>query len=145
MRKLMLLLLMFASLMLSACSLLEKANSSLEYVNQATEHINNLSDFAEQAPRMIQDASLNSEAKQELENRLNSLKKDIEHFNLTKAPSVAKDIHQQLVEKNKLLLQEINQVVDNGHLSLDKIQNSQLLNTINDVTSLINRINSLGL
>lgn len=145
MRKLMLLILMFSSLLLSACSLAEKANSTLEYVNHAKDHINNLSDFAEQAPGMIQDAALNPEAKQQLENRLNGLKTDIEQFNLTDAPSVAKDIHQQLVDKNKVLLQDLNQVVDNGHLSLDKIQNSQFLTTINNITGLINRINSLGL
>lgn len=145
MRKMMLLILMLSSVMLSACSLAEKANSTIEYVNDAKDHINNLSRFAEQAPGMIQDAALNPEAKQQLENRLNGLKKDIEQFNLTEAPSVAKDIHQQLVDKNKVLLQDINQVVDNGHLSLDKIQNSQFLTTINNITGLINRINSLGL
>ena len=37
MKKLMLLLLILATMMLSACSLLERANNSLDYVNQATE------------------------------------------------------------------------------------------------------------
>ncbi|MBD0379902.1 DUF6376 family protein [Paenibacillus sedimenti] len=145
MRKLMLILLMLSTLMLSACSILEKANNSLEYVNQATEHINRLSTFAEQAPQMIKDAATNPEAKQKLENQLNDFKKEIEQFNLINAPSIAKDIHQQLVDKNKVLLQEINKVVENGHLALDKLQNSQIITTINDITSLINRINNLGL
>lgn len=131
-------------MMLSACSLLEGANNSLDYVNQATQHINKLSRFAEQAPQMIKDAALNPETKQELENQLNGLKKEIEQFNLKSVPSFAKDIHQQLVDKNEVLLQEINNVVENGHLALDKLQNSQILTTINDITSLINRIKNLG-
>ncbi|NOU94019.1 hypothetical protein GC093_12430 [Paenibacillus sp. LMG 31456] len=145
MRKLTLLFLILSSLILSACSLIEKATNSLEYVNQSTEHINKLSSFAEKAPQMIKDAASNPEAKQELENLIKGLKKDIEQFNLINAPSIAKDIHQQLIDKNKVLLQEINKVVDNGHLALDKLQNSQILTTINDITSLIDRIKNLGL
>ncbi|MCR8635082.1 DUF6376 family protein [Paenibacillus radicis (ex Xue et al. 2023)] len=145
MRKWMLLFLIISSTMLSACSLIEGASNSLDYVNQATEHINKLSKFAEQAPQMIKDAALNPEAKQELEKQLNRIKKELEQFNLINAPSIAKDIHQQLVDKNKVLLQEINKAVENGHLTLDKLQNSQIITTINDITSLLNRIKDLGL
>ena len=49
-----------------------------------------------------------------------------------------------MVDKNEVLLDEINNVVENGHLALDKLQNSQILTTINDITSLINRIKNLG-
>lgn len=144
MKKWMLLLVILSTMMLSACSLLEGANNSIDYVNQATQHINKLSNFAEQAPQMMKDAALNPETKQELENQLNGLKKEIEQFNLKSVPSFAKDIHQQLVEKNEVLLKEINNVVENGHLALDKLQNSQILTTINDITGLINRITNLG-
>ncbi|MDQ0915154.1 DUF6376 family protein [Paenibacillus sp. V4I5] len=144
MKKWMFLLLILSTMMLSACSLLEGANNSIDYVNQATQHINKLSNFAEQAPQMMKDAALNPETKQELENQLNGLKKEIEQFNLKSVPSFAKDIHQQLVEKNEVLLKEINNVVENGHLALDKLQNSQILTTINDITGLINRITNLG-
>ncbi|MDF2651636.1 MAG: hypothetical protein K0Q73_7441 [Paenibacillus sp.] len=144
MKKWMFLLVILSTMMLSACSLLEGANNSIDYVNQATQHINKLSNFAEQAPQMMKDAALNPETKQELENQLNGLKKEIEQFNLKSVPSFAKDIHQQLVEKNEVLLKEINNVVENGHLALDKLQNSQILTTINDITGLINRITNLG-
>lgn len=144
MKKWMFLLVILSTMMLTACSLLEGANNSIDYVNQATQHINKLSNFAEQAPQMMKDAALNPETKQELENQLNGLKKEIEQFNLKSVPSFAKDIHQQLVEKNEVLLKEINNVVENGHLALDKLQNSQILTTINDITGLINRITNLG-
>ncbi|CAN7522505.1 DUF6376 family protein [Paenibacillus sp. LjRoot153] len=144
MRKLMLLILVLSTLQLSACTLFEKVNSSFDYANQATEHINKLSDFAERAPQMIKDAALNPESKQELENQLIGIKKDIEQFNLKSVPTIAKDIHQQVVDKNKVLLDEINKVVVNGHLALDKLQNSQLITTISDITILLNRIKNLG-
>jgi hypothetical protein len=145
MKKWPLFILMLSFMLLSACSLIEKATNSLDYVNQATEHINNLSNFAEKAPQMIKDAATNPETKQELENRLTALKKEIEQFNLLHAPSLAKDIHQQLVDKNQIILQEINNVVENGHLALDKLQNSKILTTINEIAGLIDRIKSLGL
>ncbi|MNR07980.1 hypothetical protein D3C85_1241140 [compost metagenome] len=144
MKKWMLLIMILSTMLLSGCSLFEKANSSIDYLNQATEHINTLSTFAEQAPQMIKDAAQNPATKQELENRLNVLKTEIEQFNLSSVPSIAKDIHQQLVEENKILLEEINKVLVNGHLALDTLQNSQIFTTISDITGLINRIKNLG-
>ncbi|NOV02165.1 hypothetical protein GC097_19335 [Paenibacillus sp. LMG 31457] len=73
-----------------------------------------------------------------------TLQTQIEQFNLQSVPAFAKDFHQQLVDKNKILLDEINQVVENGHLALDKLQNSQILATINGISGLINRISNLG-
>ncbi|CAN7660309.1 DUF6376 family protein [Paenibacillus sp. LjRoot56] len=145
MKKLMILLIVIlTTLQLSACTLIEKVNSSLDYANQATDHINKLSTFAQQAPQMMKDAALNPETKQALENQLIGIKKDIEQFNLKSVPTIAKDIHQQLVDKNKVLLDEINNVLVNGHLVLDKLQNSQILTTISDITIFINRIQNLG-
>ncbi|NQX58150.1 DUF6376 family protein [Paenibacillus qinlingensis] len=144
MRIRMLLFVVVSTLLLSACSLVEKVNSSLDYVNLATEHINKLSTFAQQAPQMMKDAALNPETKQALENQLIGIKNDIEQFNLKSVPTIAKDIHQQLVEKNKVLLDEINNVLVNGHLALDSLQNSQILTTISDITNFINRIQNLG-
>ncbi|NOU68974.1 hypothetical protein GC096_33685 [Paenibacillus sp. LMG 31461] len=143
MKKLMLLILVVSTLQLSACTFVEKVNSSVDYANQATEHINKLSTFAQQAPQMMKDAALNPETKQALENQLIGIKTDIEQFNLKSVPTIAKDIHQQLVDKNKVLLDEINNVLVNGHLALDKLQNSQILSTISDISIFINRIQNL--
>ncbi|WP_166244689.1 DUF6376 family protein [Paenibacillus turpanensis] len=145
MKKMMILLLILSSMSLSACSFLEGANQSLQYAEQAKEHLNKLTNFAEQAPQMIEEALTNPEAKQKLEAQLIQLKKDIEQFNLINAPQIAKDLHQQLVDKNKELLQEINNVLADGHLALDQLENSPIISTINDITSLINRIQNLGL
>ncbi|ACT01787.1 DUF6376 family protein [Paenibacillus sp. JDR-2] len=145
MRTLTILLLVVSSMMLSACSLFESANQTVQYVDQTQGHINKLSDFAEQAPQMMQDAATNPETMQQLEDRLVALKEDIEQFNLLDAPAMAKDLHQQIIEKNQILLQEINDALANGHLALDQLQNSPIIQTITDITSLLNRIENLGL
>lgn len=74
-----------------------------------------------------------------------TLKQDIEDFiQINDVPSVAKDIHQELVAKNELLLDEINKVLQNGNLALNKLENSEIFTTITELTNLLNRIENLG-
>jgi hypothetical protein len=145
MKKLHLLLIIAVSLILSACSFLGEVNESIDYINQATDHINKLNAFAEEAPQLIESAANDLERQKELETKLVTLKQDIENFiKIKDVPSIAKDIHQELIVKNELLLAEINEVLQNGHLALDKLENSQIFNTVNEVTNLLNRIENLG-
>lgn len=131
-------------MMLSACSFLEEVNTSLDYANTATEHINNLTAFAEEAPQLVENALNNPEILQELETKVLTLKQDIEEFiALQDIPTIAEEIHQELVIQNEQLLQEIQKVLENGHLALDKLKSSQLFTTINEVTNLLNRIENL--
>jgi hypothetical protein len=131
--------------MLSACSLLDEVNNSLDYVNEAKSYINSLSDFAEEAPQLIQDAAVDPEVKQDLENQLNTLVEDINEFNTIEAPAIAEDIHQDLVTKNEVLIDEINTAMENGELALEKLENSEIINTVNDITSLLESIEKLEL
>ena len=144
MRKLKILFIAALLLFLNGCSLLGEVNDSIDYVNTATDHIEKINAFAQEAPQLIQEAVTNPEVKQELEAQLLTLKQDIEEFiSINDVPSIAETIHQELVNKNKILLDEINQVLENGHLALDKIENSQLISSMNEVTNLLNRINNL--
>ncbi|MBT2707563.1 hypothetical protein J7I91_06510 [Pseudomonas sp. ISL-84] len=132
-------------MLLSGCSFLGEVNDSIDYVNQATEHINTLNNFAEEAPQLIKEAASDPALKQELEDRLFTLKQDVEEFIALKdIPTLAEDIHQELVNQNEALLAEINKVLDHGNMALDQLENSQLFSTINEVTSLLNRIEALG-
>ncbi|MDR6121099.1 hypothetical protein QFZ87_000696 [Bacillus sp. SLBN-46] len=145
MKKVHFFLIIAASLFLNACSFLGEVNNSIEYVNQATDHINKLNTFAEEAPQLIEQAANDLAIQKELETKLVTLKQDIVAFiNINDVPTVAKDIHQELVVKNELLLDEINEVLQNGHLALDQLESSQLFTTVNDVTNLLNRIKNLG-
>ncbi|WP_394137142.1 DUF6376 family protein [Cytobacillus oceanisediminis] len=145
MEKILLTGLLAILMLLSGCSFLGEVNNSIDYVNQATEHINTLNEFSEEAPQMLKEAAADPALKQELEDRLVTLKQDVEDFIALKdIPTLAEDIHQELVSQNKALLAEINIVLENGNLALDKLENSELFSTINEVTSLINRIEALG-
>lgn len=144
MKKFSLVMMILASMMLSACSVLNEVSNSIDYVSVATEHIYNLNSFAEKAPRLIEEALNNPELVDELEEKLSNLKVDIEEFiALTDIPTIAEEVHQELVTKNELLLAEINKVLVNGHLALDQLENSQLFTTINEITGLIQRIENL--
>lgn len=145
MRKLLFVFMILATMLLSACSLLDEVNNSLDYVNEAKSYINTLSEFGEEAPQLIQDAAVDSDVRVELENQLNTLVEEIEQFNELDAPAVAEDIHQDIVSKNEVLLDEINKVTEEGELALEKLENSELLNTVNDVTSLLDSIEKLEL
>jgi hypothetical protein len=132
------------SIVLSGCSLVGEVNQSLEYANEATAYLTELSQFAEEAPQLIQDAATDSQAREELENSLNTLKQDIEEFNNTEAPAIAQDIHEQLVSKNEQLLAEIEKATENGELLIDQLENSTIFNTINEINELINQLEQLG-
>ena len=145
MRKLGFVIIITATMMLSACGVLDEVNNSLDYVNEAQSYVNSLSEFGAEAPQLVQDATLDPDARVELENQLNTLVEEIEEFNTIEAPALAEDIHQNVVSKNELLLDEVNQVMDNGELMLEEFKNSEIINTVNDVTSLLDKIENLEL
>ncbi|WP_417897508.1 DUF6376 family protein [Bacillus haimaensis] len=144
MKKLLVIVAIISSVLLSGCSLLEEVNNSLEYANKATEHINTWQDFGQEAPQMIQEAATNPETKQELEAELNALLEEIDEFNKTEPPAIAADLHQQIVEKNEALEEIINNAMVNGELALEELQNSELITTINEITKLMNLVEDLG-
>ena len=129
---------------MSGCSLLEEVNNSLDYAKEATEYINTWNDFGQEAPQMIQEAIDNPDAKAELEEKLTVMLTQIEEFNQTEFPSIAEDIHQQVVDKNEQIKKLIESAMVNGEVALDKLENSQLLQTINELTELMNLLEDLG-
>ncbi|MRH41352.1 hypothetical protein GH741_01535 [Aquibacillus halophilus] len=132
-------------MVLSGCSFLGEVNESIDYTEEATTHINNLSDFAENAPQMIEDAANDPAAREELASKLQTLKEEVEAFNLVDPPSIAKDIHESLVNKNEILLDEINKVLENGKLAVEQLENSEIVKTINEASDLLDRIKNIGL
>jgi PBP1b-binding outer membrane lipoprotein LpoB len=145
MRKLKVVFIAAAFMLLSGCSVLNEVNDSIDYVHTTTEHIGKLNSFAEEAPQLIQEAMADPAVKEELESQLGVLKQDIEQFiSLDQIPAVAESIHQELVSANEELLGQINYVLENGNLALDKLESSQLVTTANKVTNLLNRIENLA-
>ncbi|MCT2534192.1 DUF6376 family protein [Aquibacillus koreensis] len=132
-------------LVLGGCGFLEDVNNSLDYTKEATEHINTLTDFAKEAPQMIEDAANDPAAKEQLESHLNTLQEEIEGFNTVDAPAMVEDIHNNLVNKNEEILNEINKLVEDGQLTIEKIENAEIFQTINEVQDLMKQIEDLGL
>lgn len=145
MKKMFMVFVILATGLVSGCSLLDGVNETINYVDKATKHIETLRNFSEEAPQMIKEAATNADLKKELEVELTVLKGEIAAFNQIEAPALAKDIHQKIIEKNNEIETAINEATVNGELVIEKIENSQLFQLINDVTRLMNQIEKLGL
>ncbi|CAH0347650.1 DUF6376 family protein [Bacillus sp. CECT 9360] len=132
---------------LSGCSLLGEVNNSIDYANEAKDYLDKASQFAEDVPQLAQDAVTNQEARENLETELKTMKEEIQTFNETKAPSIAEDIHTQIEEYNAKLSEGIDTYlknIENGNYDLAQLENSEIMQTINDLTSLMNKIENLG-
>lgn len=130
--------------MLSGCSLLEETNDTLNYATEATQYINELSNFTEETTGLVSDAMNNPEAKAELEAKLTSLEKTITDFNNLDAPIIAEGIHESLEDKNLQLLDAVNNIFQNGEVTVEKLQESEIYQTIENITNLKNQIEQLG-
>ncbi|WP_456276631.1 DUF6376 family protein [Bacillus sp. AK128] len=143
MRKLLIGVSLSAAILLSGCSVVEGINDTLEYTNNAMEHVDTWSNFGQEAPALIQDAATNPEAKEALETELTTLLTEIEEFNQSEPPAIAQDIHQQIVEKNDAIKGIIENAMVNGEVVVEKLQNSELLQFVNEMTELKNLIEGL--
>lgn len=130
---------------LSGCSFLEEANNSINYATEGTEYINELSTFTEDTSSLVNEAVNNPEAQEELESKLTSLQETIKEFNTIEAPAIAEDIHKNVKEQNQKLLDVTDNVLQNGEVAVEKLKESDIYQTIENITSLTNQIEQLGL
>ncbi|RKL66570.1 hypothetical protein CR203_14885 [Salipaludibacillus neizhouensis] len=145
MKKIMFILFTFSIVILSGCSVLEEVNSSLNYATESTDYINDLQTFGEEASSLVQDAATDPDKKTELEGKITDLEARIKEFNEMKAPSIATDLHETVVEKNDQILEGINTAKENGELSVEKLKDTEIFKTINEMTDLIDQIKQLEL
>lgn len=96
------------TLVLSGCSgLLDQVNDTTTYVTEANDYVTDIQQFTEEFPKLAEEAVQNAAKKAELTQQLESLKADIQDFNDVTAPKMAEDLHAQIIEKNKVLSEEI--------------------------------------
>lgn len=96
------------TLVLSGCSsLLDQVNDTTTYVTEANDYVTDIQQFTDDFPKLAEEAVKNAAKKAELTKQLESLKADIQAFNEVKAPQIAEDLHAQIIEKNKVLSEEI--------------------------------------
>jgi hypothetical protein len=147
MKKMFILFGLISTMLLSGCSFLGEVNNSLDYANEATAYLDKAKKFAEDVPQLAQDAVTNQEARKNLENELKTMKQDIKEFNETKAPSIAEDIHNQIVEYNQKLDQGIDiylNNIENGQYDPAFLEDTEIMQTINELRDLSTQIEKLG-
>ena len=142
MKKIISFLLLF--MLLTGCSIVEETNDTLNYTTEATDYLNELSDFAEQTSGLVNGDSIDAATKEELESRLVSLEDSITKFNNIEVPMIAEGIHQTITEKNQQLLDATSNVIQNGEVVVEQLQNSEIYQTIESITELKNQIEQLG-
>ncbi|SFI86216.1 DUF6376 family protein [Thermoflavimicrobium dichotomicum] len=138
---------LLAVVVLSACSAVSDVANSVDYVAKATDYINKVSDFYNQAPGLIEKAVTDANARKDLENQLNDLKKEIQAFNQLTPPDFAKDVHQTILDHNKKLEAGIDAYlnnVKNGQIDPQAFQGSELYQTFKDISGLLNQVQNLN-
>lgn len=131
---------------LSGCSLLGEVNNTLVYANTTTDYINSAKNFANEVPQLANDAVTSEEARQQLEQELTTMKEKITAFNQTEVPTVAEDIHNQIVSTNTKLEEGIDLYltnIENGKFDPALLEDSEILTTINEISSLMAQIEKL--
>ncbi|EJQ09030.1 DUF6376 family protein [Bacillus paranthracis] len=132
---------------LMGCSLVEQGKNSIDYAQKATDYINEISAFANDAPALAEKAVNDSEARKELEAKLSEIKQDIPAFNELTPPDVAKDLHQQIVgynEKLNTLIDTAMTKIEEGKVNVEEFKNSELMQTVDQVRDLKDKVQNLG-
>jgi hypothetical protein len=133
--------------LLPGCSLVDSLNHSLNYVGEATAYINNAAKFAENIPVLAEQAITNLQAREALKVELENMKENIINFNGIEAPGFAKEIHQKLISYNETLMTEINgymEKINNNVLDYRSLIDSHIIQTISEMTQLLNQLQKLG-
>ncbi|WP_088007144.1 DUF6376 family protein [Indiicoccus explosivorum] len=136
-----------AALLLSGCGLLEGVNDTLNYVNEATAYANDAQDFANEVPDLARQAITDPEAAADLETRLEEMKQQIEAFNALEEPAVGGELHRQVVGLNNRALEGIDLYltnIENGTLDPAVIEDTEIFQTIGEVSDIINQIEQLS-
>ena len=139
MKKLLGLFEMLGILFLGGCSLLGEVNNTVEYANVATDYMESTKAFVNEVPHLAKDAVTDETARKSLETELKLMKENINSFNKVEPPSIAEDIHNQIVASNEKLEEGIDMYlvnIENGSLDPDVLENSKIMTTINEITSL---------
>lgn len=132
---------------LMGCSLVEQGKNSIDYAQKATDYVNEISAFANDAPALAEKAVNDSEARKELEAKLSEIKQDIPAFNELTPPDVAKDLHQQIVgynEKLNTLIDTAMTKIEEGKVNVEEFKNSELMQTVDQVRDLKDKVQNLG-
>lgn len=134
-------------LVAAGCSPVEETKNTINYVNEATEYSNEAAAFAEDLPAKAQEAVTNPETVEQLESTLTDFEKQISEFNQVEVPQVMEDLHGQISEQNEKIqtqIEEYTKAIEDGTFQPEFLQNSELLNSLQDIQNIYENIQKLG-
>jgi hypothetical protein len=144
------LLIVFSASMLfflGGCSFLNDAQDTISYMNEATDYLAAASDFASDAPALAQQAISDVQAAEDLQTMLQQMQETVEAFSEIQAPEIAAELHQQIIEQNSVIVAEIETYMNNfkdGLLDPAILENTELFQSVQDITSIIDQIQQLS-
>jgi hypothetical protein len=141
MKKVITVLIASTIIFISGCGFLEETQDTINYATETTEYLNEMSTFAEEVQNVLGEGNVNVA---ELETTLTDLEGTVEEFNTIEVPAIAEGIHNDILAKNEQLLDIVNQVQENGEIAIEEIENSQLYQTIESFTNLMDQVEQLG-
>lgn len=146
MKKIILALMLFA-VPLAGCSAVEEVGRSVNYTSDAVAYINDASQWAQDLPQMAQDAATDPQAQEKLSQELDRVQQSIADFGKTEVPEFAQGLHSQLIGYNDTLKTEVDQLqqrIEAGDFTPEALQNSQAMQTIQDIRGLLDQFQQLG-
>jgi hypothetical protein len=132
---------------LGGCSFLNDAQDTISYINEATDYLAAATDFANEAPALAQQAISDIQAAEDLQTTLQQMQESVEAFSEIQAPDIAAELHQQIIEQNSIIVAEIETLLNNykdGLLDPAILENTELFQSVQDITSIIDQIQQLG-
>jgi ABC-type transporter Mla subunit MlaD len=144
--KMKLALFLVAVAFLTGCSVVEQIDRSVNYTSEATTYVEQAAEFARKLPDLAQQTAKDPEVKEKLVAELEAMKQRVADFNALDAPAVAADVHAKLQKYNASLQQEIDQVLNglNEIPAVQAVKDSQIVQTLTEITRLMEQINNLG-
>jgi Family of unknown function (DUF6376) len=132
---------------LGGCSFLNDAQDTISYINEATDYLTTATDFASDAPALAQQAISDIQAAEDLQNMLQQMQDSAQAFSEIQAPDIAAELHQQIIEQNSVITAEIETLLNNykdGLLDPAILENTELFQSVQDITSIIDQIQQLS-
>ncbi|MBW7452839.1 DUF6376 family protein [Paenibacillus sepulcri] len=145
--KMKLALFLAAIAILTGCSVVEQIDQSVNYTSEATTYVDQAAEFARKLPDMAQQTANDPEVKEKLVAELEAMKQRVTDFNALEAPAIAEDLHAKLQNYNAALQQEIDQILNsllNDNPAVQAVKDSQIVQTLTEITRLMEQINNLG-
>ena len=145
-KRLAMFILPFAFL-LTGCSALGDVSESLDYVDEAMGYADDVNQFAKELPALAETAIHDLDAQVQLEELLVEMQDTVEQFNVLESPAMLDDIHNQLLEHNEALTNNIDlylEKIEAGTLTENLLSEIGLMEELSVYDGLMDQLNKLS-